>query len=74
MFITIIVSGGSQSTNKANYFFTSGKLFFIFLMMGVALQNFETKSTSHIFEPTLGVEGIFEGAMITFFGYVGFDV
>lgn len=43
-------------------------------MIVVAMQYFETKYTEKIFDPPKGVSGILQGAMITFYGYVGFDV
>ena len=50
------------------------KLLMIIIMGVVAYSYVNTKHYEHVFEPSNGIEGVLQGAMLTFYGYVGFDV
>ena len=58
VFVTIVVSKGSKSMNKANYIFTAAKLILILIMLVVAMHHFDSKNTDHILNPSKGAEGI----------------
>ena len=43
-------------------------------MAVIAFQYVNTKHYDNVLQPSNGIEGVLQGAMLTFYGYVGFDV
>ena len=75
-FCTFIVTQGTKKSDKANQIFCLAKLAIVTLIVIVGFLNLDNKYFIEDSSVSTGekVVGVFEGATLTFFGFIGFEL
>ena len=72
--LAYLSSRASQSSKNANHLFTILKMSLVVVIIFMAFANVGSDNYNNVLNPNKGVEGVLQGDMICYFGYVGFDI
>lgn len=72
--LAYISSRASQSSTTANHLFTLLKMSLVAVIIVMALANVNSSNYENMLNPSKGIGGVLQGATISYFGYVGFDI
>lgn len=72
--LAYISSRASRSSKNANHLFTILKMSLVAVIVFMAFANVNSENYKNVLSPSKGIEGVLQGAMICYFGYVGFDI
>ena len=72
--LSYLSSRASRSSKNANHFFTILKMSLVAVIIFMAFANVSSANYDNVLRPSKGIDGVLQGAMICYFGYVGFDI